>query len=84
MNIQAREQFRIGQYVNIDFNNGEYNRSVLASDWDTDPQAVIAEVSDYLAKQTPPEVPVVNDARPVFTMTQVEVDTKLVAIKATK
>lgn len=84
--IKAQENFKVThegiEYVNIIFNDGEYDRSVPVNDWNSDPERVIAEVSDHLSQKKPeikkienPETKIMTDAQVEEKLSEIEEET---------
>ena len=77
--ITVKEDARTqdGTRVHVVVVDGNYDRWVDASDWDADPEAIVAAIAKHLNTQAaiPQLIPTV-DAKPV-TLSAAEVDAKL-------
>lgn len=90
MNIKATETHRLDGRPHIAFTDADTGkdiypggRYVAGAKWDGDPEAVIAEVWDYLQKQPAPVEPTAAVTAPII-KTDTELETKLAAMKAGK
>ena len=83
MPITAQEKFRIdGTHVMLEFNRDGiiYERSVTLEEWSNDPQAVMANVADYL-DNIPPEPPILDAIPGQLSMTEQEIQDKLAELQ---
>lgn len=88
MTITVKEQHRRGSSANVGvldaLGNVIYNRYVDASEWDSDPEAVTAQIAEYLAKQPSPILPSPSVNKNPVTLTDKQVTDKLAAMEAEK
>ena len=92
MGITVKEQHRLGSRVNVSvLENGitTYARYVDAADWDADPEAIAAELADYLrglatAASTTPTFPTAPLNKNAVTLSDAQIATKLAALTAAK
>jgi hypothetical protein len=84
--ITATEQHRLGNHVMLAFEqDGEDaypgGRYVDAADWDSDPEAVVAEIAKYLAGRKPAPEPTPAVRLDPVSMTSAEVEVKLAELE---
>ncbi len=78
--IKVTEDFRIGAQVHVTVQGVAYERYVEAVDWDADPQAVTAQIANYLANLPQPPALTFSKNPITVTMQDSEVTAKLTAL----
>ena len=90
MNITAKETHRLGTSVHLAFTDDDGKdiypggRYVPASEWDDDPEAVIARTAEYLATLPVVPTPTAPVSETPVVMTDAQVTAKLAEIAAAK
>lgn len=90
MNITAKETHRLGTRVRLAFTDDEGKdiypggRYVPSAEWDDDPEAVTAQVAEYLATLPVAATPAAPVSKTPTVMTDAQVTAKLADIAAAK